>query len=228
MVDERTSWRYFFCQAVSIMSSVKQAASAALQPNPTWAEAKPICQAAMISPEPSRNKLLSYPTVKLHRAAGQGQVTEMPPIPGAPEVKKRLKTGGNINHINLCRWRRWPAISQQQLYQTLFHAVINSQKKKRLHHEPLIPTWGRYFTVMKGVGCFSRYSIWTRWTSPTVRERKKKMIKDKICWNSVSQLNNRGLASIDMIRSRVWRLAFILPSVVSSQNEPHTRKGPYV
>lgn len=130
MVDERTSWRYFFCQAVSIMSSVKQAASAALQPNPTWAEAKPICQAAMISPEPSRNKLLSYPTVKLHRAAGQGQVTEMPPIPGAPEVKKRLKTGGNINHINLCRWRRWPAISQQQLYQTLFHAVINSQKKK--------------------------------------------------------------------------------------------------
>lgn len=46
------------------MSSVRQAVSGALQPNPTWAEARPICQAEMISLEPTRNKLLSFPTVK--------------------------------------------------------------------------------------------------------------------------------------------------------------------
>lgn len=73
----RTPWRRFFTPGVSIMSSVRQAASGALLPNPTWAEAKPICQAETISPEPSRNKLLSFPTVKAYEAAGYRRPTEM-------------------------------------------------------------------------------------------------------------------------------------------------------
>lgn len=66
----RTSRRCFFSRGVSIMSSVRQAESSALLPNPTWAEARPICQAETISLEPSRNKLLSFPTVKPYEAAG--------------------------------------------------------------------------------------------------------------------------------------------------------------
>lgn len=72
---KRTLWRCFF-QGVSIMSSVRQAVSSTLLLNPTWAEARPICQAETISPKPSRNKLLSFPTVKPYEAAGFGWATE--------------------------------------------------------------------------------------------------------------------------------------------------------
>lgn len=42
---DRTAWRGFLSCSPSIISSVRHAASCTLLPNPTWAEAKPICQA---------------------------------------------------------------------------------------------------------------------------------------------------------------------------------------
>lgn len=128
----RTARRCFFSRGVSIMSSVRRAASSASLPNPTWAEARPICQAETISPEPSRNKLLSFPTVKAlrgSRATGRQQrCYRFLMLHGEKEAEK-----GNIKHINLCRWCRWPgiALQRQQLYTELQREDKQRRKKRK-------------------------------------------------------------------------------------------------
>lgn len=111
------------------MSSVRQAVSSASLQNPTWAEARPICQAETISPEPSRNKLLSFPTVEPYEAAGaMGGQKRCHWFPDATQEKinKKEVEKQNIKHINLCRWCLWPAICSCTRN---FYETINSKEK---------------------------------------------------------------------------------------------------
>ena len=129
-VGNRTSPRCLFSQGVSIMCSVRQAVSSASLQNPTWAETRPICQAETISPEPSRNKLLSFPTVEPYEAAGamggQQRCHCFLMLHRGKKKKKQEVEKENIKHINLCRWCLWPVICSCARN---FNETINSKYK---------------------------------------------------------------------------------------------------
>lgn len=103
----RTSRRCFFSRRVSIISSVGEAASGALLPNPTWAEARPICQ-AWSHPETNCSASPLWSPMRQPATGGQQRCYWFLMQHRKKEVERE-----KIRHINLCRWCLWPDIALQ-------------------------------------------------------------------------------------------------------------------